>query len=200
MKGAPVTVVSGSVVSVGQETVSIQAWSPNIGPTTDQDEQVMLRIDSVDRPLILKTGNTDDLFVCTGDALDVACIEAADRFAILGIRNRKDGSVYLVRTANVVSARRELYTTLFTVIAVGVVSGMMCFVQRSTHFVLHAFLYFAAAGVGLGALGAIVRLLFGQSIWPDIRKLRQPGGKREMDAARKVLAFDSNEARAIRFL
>ncbi|MGN6648674.1 hypothetical protein [Trinickia sp.] len=200
MTSSAVQMVSGKVVSVNQETVSIEVWSPNIGPTTDEDEQVTLRLDSVDRPLILKTGNTEDLFIGAGDQLDVACIEAPERFAILGIRNRTDGSIYLVRTAHVVSARREVYTTVGCLIACGIISGMMCFVERSTRHVLDSFLFFAAGCAGLGALSVVIRLLFRQSIWPDIRKLVQPGGKREMQAAREALELGPEEGRAVRFL
>ena len=200
MTSATVQIVSGAVMSVSQELVVIDVWSPNIGPTTDQNEQITFRLDSTELPLILKTGTARELFVATGDRLDVACIEFPDRLAILAIRNVSDGSVYMVRTANVVSARREAYTTIFMVVASGVASGVIGFVQSSADVVVNSFVIGAAVSVGLGAVSAIVRSLSGWSVWPDIRKLMQPGGKREMEAARQALALEPNEGRAIRLL
>ncbi|CAB3663128.1 hypothetical protein [Trinickia soli] len=195
-----VQIISGGVISASQKPIVIDVWSPNLGPTTDQDEQITVRLDSIDRPLILKTGTTRELFIGTGDRLDVAYIELPDRLAILGIRNVKDGSVYLVRTADVVSARREIYTTLSAQIVCAIVAGLMGFVKRSIHVVVEPLLLGVAVCAGLGAVSAIVRTVSGRSVWPDVRKLVQPGGKREMDAARKALVLEPDEVRAIRFL
>jgi hypothetical protein len=193
-------IVSGAVISVSQKRVEIDVWSPNIGRTTDQNEQITFRLDAIDLPLILKTGKTHELFVAHGDRLDVACIECSDHLAILGIRNVNDGSIYMVRTANVVSVRREIYMSIFAVIAFGIASGVIGLAQRSMHAAVDLFLIGAAVSVGFGAVSAIVRLLSGWSVWPDLRKLVQPGGKREMDAARLALALEPKEGRAIRFL
>lgn len=200
MMRATVQLVSGSVVSVSQTPIVIDVWSPNLGPTTDEIEQITFRLDSVDLPLILKAGKTREFFVANGDRLDVACIPFPDRLAILGIRNANDGSLYMVRTANVVSARREIYTTIGAVLVWGIASAVIGFVQRSTHLIVDSFVIGGAVSVGLGAVSAIVRLLFGWSVWPDIRKLVQPGGKLEMDAARQALALQPRERCAIRFL
>lgn len=200
MMRATLQLVSGSVVSVSQKPIVIDVWSPNLGPTTDEIEQITFRLDSVDLPLILKAGKTRDLFVANGDRLDVACIPFPDRLAILGIRNANDSSLYMVRTANVVSARREIYTTIGAVLIWGIASAVIGFVQRSTHLIVDSFVIGATVSVGFGAVSAIVRLLFGWSVWPDIRKLLQPGGKLEMDAARQALALQPRERCAIRFL
>lgn len=200
MMRATVQLVSGSVVSVSQKPIVIDVWSPNLGPTTDEIEQITFRLDSVDLPLVLKAGKTREFFVANGDRLDVACIPFPDRLAILGIRNASDGSLYMVRTANVVSARREIYTTIGAVLIWGIASAVIGFVQRSTHLIVDSFVIGAAVSVGLGAVSAIVRLLFGWSVWPDIRKLVQPGRKLEMDAARQALALQPRERCAIRFL
>lgn len=200
MTRGTVQTVSGAVTSVSQKLVEIDVWSPNMGPTTDQNDQITFRLDAIDLPLILKTGKTRELFVANGDRLDVAYIECSDRLAILGIRNVNDGSVYMVRTANVVSVRREIYMSIFAVIAFGIASGVIGLAQRSAHAAVDSFLIGAAVSVGFGAVSVIVRSLSGRSVWPDIRKLVQPGGKREMDAARQALAPEPKEERAIRFL
>jgi hypothetical protein len=200
MMRATVRLVSGPVVSVSQQPIVIDVWSPNLGPTTDRIEQITFRLDAIELPLILKTDKIRALFVANGDRLDVACIEFPDRLAILGIRNANDGSLYLVRTADVVSARREIYTATGAVLVWAVAAGVIGFVQRSTHQIVDSFLIGAAVSVGFGVVSAIVRLLFGRSVWPDIRKLVQPGGKREMDAAREALALQPGERCAIRFL
>ncbi len=195
-----VKTVSGHVVSASQKPIVIEVWSPNLGPTTDQDEQITVQLDSIDRPLILKTSKTRELFIGAGDRLDVAYVELPDRLAVLGIRNVKDGSVYLVRTADVVSARREGYITIFTLIVFAIASGAAALIKRSADLFVDVFALGASVAVGLGVVSAIARVLFGRSVWPDIRKLVQPGGKREMNAARKVLALKPEERRAIRFL
>ncbi|HEY3536718.1 MAG TPA: hypothetical protein VGL01_04750 [Trinickia sp.] len=195
-----VQTVSGAVISVSQKPIVIDVWSPNIGPTTDQVEQITFRLDSIDLPLILRTGKTRELFVANGDRLHVACIAFPDRLAILGIRNVNDGSVYMVRTANVVSTRREIYTAIFAVVVWGMASAVIGFVQRSTHLAVDSFLIGAAVSVGFGAVSTIVRSLFGWSVWPDIRKLVQPGGKHEMHAAGQALGLGPKEERTIRFL
>ncbi len=200
MRADAMQVTSGRVLSVSQRSAVIRVWSPNLGPTTDRGEEITLRLDSIERPLILKTSKTYELFIAQGDQLDVACIECPDGLAIFGIRNAKDGSVYLVRPANVVGARRDIYVAISCVIACGICSGIVGFVQRSTHHLLDLYLIGMAASVGLCATSTIVRSLFGWNVWPDLRTLVQPGGKREVNAARKALALEPGEAGTVRFL
>lgn len=123
---------SGTVISASQKSIVINVWSPNVGPTTDRNEEITLRLDSIERPLILKTSNTHELFIAKDDRLDVACVEYPDRLAVVGIRNVTDGSEYLVRTANVIGVRRDIYTAIFGAITWAFCVSLVCFVQRST--------------------------------------------------------------------
>ncbi|CAE6763662.1 hypothetical protein [Paraburkholderia haematera] len=65
---------------------------------------------------------------------------------------------------------------------------------------LDLYLEISGTAVGLCVLSAILRSLFGLIVWPDIRRLVQPGGKHEMNAAWKALALEPKEGRNLRFL
>jgi hypothetical protein len=71
---------------------------------TDVGSQyVVLVLDGVDTPLTLNSFDPCTLFIAEGDALEVAGIRRGNRVDIYGIRNLTDGSVYLVRPAEMVS-------------------------------------------------------------------------------------------------
>ncbi|KVT03821.1 hypothetical protein WT24_25750 [Burkholderia sp. MSMB1078WGS] len=119
--------------------------------------------------------------------------------AVYGIRNTTDGSIYLVRPAKVAAARTDMFVTLFIFVAVMLASGIMSAVAR-TNGIVDAIAWFGAGTIGLFVLSTILRTVFGLIAWPEIRRLAQPGGKREMNAAKRALSLANTEARNIRFL
>ncbi|WP_082742319.1 hypothetical protein [Burkholderia sp. MSMB1078WGS] len=192
-------IASGCVTSVGQKTTSTKVWSNNLGWTTQGIEEISLQLDACDAPLVLRTSGARRLFVVAGDRLDVAYVEDRDRLAVYGIRNTTDGSIYLVRPAKVAAARTDMFVTLFIFVAVMLASGIMSAVAR-TNGIVDAIAWFGAGTIGLFVLSTILRTVFGLIAWPEIRRLAQPGGKREMNAAKRALSLANTEARNIRFL
>ncbi|WP_254208892.1 hypothetical protein [Burkholderia multivorans] len=116
------------------------------------------------------------------------------------MRDLTDGSIYLVRPARIQSARTDLTVTIGAPIAFAFVIGIMSVVQRSTHGMLAVFAWCAAAAIGLYWLSTVLRLLSGFALWPDIRRLEPPGGRREVGAAKATLTLAPEEAARIRFL
>ena len=200
MTNHPMQIVSGRVAAASQKSVVIEVYSQNLGWTTDQNEEVTLRLDSVDIPFMLKTRKTRSIFIAKDDQLDIVYVEHPDRLAIYGIRNVTDGSVYLVRTAKAASARADIVVTIACLVIVGICCGIVGLVAGSTDGLLDLSIVFGGTVIGLFVLSAILRSLFGLIAWPDIRRLAQPGGKHEMNAARKALAIAPKEGRHIRFL
>ncbi|AFQ51389.1 hypothetical protein [Burkholderia cepacia] len=193
-------IASGCVTSVSQKTISTKVWSNNLGWTTQSIEEIELRLDAFDAPLTLRTGGTRNLFVVAGDRLDVAYAEGRDNLAIFGIRNVTDGSIYLVRLARVASARTDVIVTIGVLIAVAFVIGIMSALQGSTDGMLDIFAWFGGTALGFLALSTILRSVFGVIAWPEIRRLNQPGGRREMNAAKNALSLTAADAPHIRFL
>ncbi|SAJ99042.1 hypothetical protein UA18_05263 [Burkholderia multivorans] len=111
-----------------------------------------------------------------------------------------DGSIYLVRAARTQNARTDLTVTIGALIAFAFVIGIMSAVQRSTDGMLAVFAWCAAATLGLYGLSTVLRSLFGFAPWPDIRRLKPPGGRREVGAAKAALTLAPEEAARIRFL
>ncbi|KWE55890.1 hypothetical protein WT53_24265 [Burkholderia sp. MSMB2157WGS] len=120
--------------------------------------------------------------------------------AVYGIRNTTDGSIYLVRPAKVAAARTDMFVTLFTLVALVFVCGIMSTTVRSTDGIVDAMAWFGAGTIGLFVLSTILRTVFDLIAWPEIRRLAQPGGKREMNAAKRALSLANTETRNIRFL
>lgn len=193
-------IISGRVTGVSQKSNVIDVYSQNVGWTTEQNEEIALRLDSEALPLILKTDSTRDIFVAKDDRVEIACIKQADRLAIFGIRNATDDSVYLVRTSKVSGARIDLMVLVAVVLVSAICCGIVGVVARSLDHMLDIYLDFVGVGVGLYVLSTVLRSVFGFVIWPGIRKLAQPGGRREMIAAKKALALSSTEDRNIRYL
>ncbi|MDF3083112.1 hypothetical protein [Burkholderia sola] len=193
-------IASGCVTSVGQKTVSTEVWSNNLGWTTQGIEEITLQLDAFDTPLVLRTNGTQRLFIVAGDRLNVAYAEGGDRLAVYGIRNTTDGSVYLVRPAKIAAARTDRFVMLFSLIALAFVFGIMSAVARSTDGMVDAIAWFGAVVIGLFVLSTILRTAFGLIVWPEIRRLTQPGGKREMNAAKHALSIANADTRNIRFL
>jgi hypothetical protein len=188
------------VTSVVQKTISTEVWSNNLGWTTQSIEEIALQLDAFDAPLVLRTSGTHRLFIVTGDRLNVAYAEGRNRLAVYGIRNRTDGSVYLVRPAKVAAARTDVFVTLFILVTLALVAGIMSAIARNTDGMVDAITWFGAGTIGLFVLSTILRTTFGLIAWPEIRRLTQPGGRREMNAARRALSLASAETRNIRFL
>ncbi|KUY82954.1 hypothetical protein WI27_08170 [Burkholderia cepacia] len=115
-----------------------------------------------------------------------------------GIRNATDASVYLVRPAKVAGARIDVFATLFLLVVF--VLGIMSAVSRSLDGMLDTFAWFAGGAIGFFLLSTILRTVFGVIVWPEIRRLRQPGGRREMNAARQALSLANDDTPNIRFL
>ncbi|WP_241171977.1 hypothetical protein [Burkholderia multivorans] len=111
-----------------------------------------------------------------------------------------DGSIYLVRAARTQSARTDLTVTIGALLAFAFVIGIMSAVQRSTDGMLAVFAWCAAATIGLYGLSTVLRSLFGFAPWPDIRRLKPPGGRREVGATKAALTLAPEEAARIRFL
>lgn len=192
--------VSDCVTSLSQKTLSTKVWSNNLGWTTQSVEEITLQLDAFEAPLVLRTSGTRRLFITAGDRLNVAYCEGGGRRAVYGIRNTTDGSVYLVRPAKVAAARTDMFATLFLLVALVFVFGIISAVARSTDGIVDPILWFGAGTIGLFVLGTILRAAFGLIPWPEIRRLAQPGGKREMNAAKHALSVANTETRNIRFL
>ncbi|WP_175965829.1 hypothetical protein [Burkholderia sp. BCC0322] len=193
-------IASGRVTSVSQQTISTEVWSNNLGWTRQSIEEIALQLDTHDAPLTVRTSGTRNLFIVAGDRLTVAYAPNQDRRAIYGIRNTTDGSVYLVRTAKVASGRTDVFVTIGLLVALAFIGGIMCAVSRSTSGMLDAFAWFASGAIGLFVLSTLLRIVFGVIVWPEIRRLAQPGGKREMNAARHALSLAKEDTPHIRFI
>lgn len=192
--------VSGRVTAIGQQSIETKVWSNNLGWTTQSIEEITLHLDSLASPLMFRTNGTTRLFIANGDRLNIACVDGQDRQIVYGIRNMTDGSAYLLRPAKVASARADVTVMLGCVVAAAVVSGIVSVVTLSTESMFDVFALISAFAIGLGVLSAILRILFGVILWPEIRRLAQPGGKREMNAATTALSFTPEETRHVRII
>ncbi|EMN5129308.1 hypothetical protein RVV79_002405 [Burkholderia contaminans] len=200
MSDRTMQIASGCVTSVSQNSISTKVWSNNLGMTTQSIEEIALQIDTVDAPLTLRTDSTRSVFIVAGDRLTVAYTQDRDRRAIYAIRNATDGSVYLVRTAKVAAARMDIVVTIGMLVAMAITIGLVSATERSTDSVLEISTWFGGAAIALFLLSTILRTVFGAILWPEIRRLRQPGGKREMNAARHALSLSNEETSHIRFI
>ncbi|CAI8693705.1 hypothetical protein C5615_34245 [Burkholderia cepacia] len=200
MTDGSMRIASGCVTSVSQKTISTQVWSNNLGWTTRSIEEIALQLDAFEAPLTLRTSATRSLFIVAGDRLDVAYTEGQDRLAIYGIRNVTDGSVYLVRPAKIAGARIDVFVTLFLLVALVFILGIMSAVSHGKGGMLDAAMWFAGGAIGLFLLSTMLRTVFGVIVWPEIRRLAQPGGKREMHAALDALSLAADDTRRIRFI
>ncbi|KAG8155213.1 hypothetical protein [Burkholderia catarinensis] len=192
--------ISGRVTAIGQQSIETKVWSNNLGATTQSIEEITLQLDSIASPLVFRTNRTTRLFIADGDRLNVAYAGDQDRQIVYGIRNVTDGSAYLLRPAKVASARIDLVVMLGCVVAAAVVSGIVSAVTLSTDSMLDVFALISASAIGLCVLSALLRILFGVILWPEIRRLAQPGGKREMNAAAQALSITQEETRHVRFI
>lgn len=192
--------VSGRVTAIGQQSIETKVWSNNLGATTQSIEEITLRLDSLASPLVFRTNRTTRLFIADGDRLNVAYADDQGRRIVYGIRNVTDGSAYLLRPAKVAGARADLFVMLICVVAAAVVSGIVSVVTLSMDSMFDVFALISASVIGLCVLSAILRSLFGVIVWPEIRRLAQPGGKREMNAAAQALSLTQEEARHVRFI
>ena len=192
--------VSGRVTAISQQSIETKVWSNNLGTTTQSIEEITLKLDSLASPLVFRTNRTTRLFIADGDRLNVAYVGDQDRQSVYGIRNMTDGSAYLLRPAKVAGARADLFVMLICVVAAAVVSGIVSAVTLSMDSMFDVFALISASVIGLCVLSAILRILFGVIVWPEIRRLAQPGGKREMNAAAQALSLTQEETRHVRFI
>ncbi|NHV26096.1 hypothetical protein [Burkholderia sp. D-99] len=192
--------VSGRVTAIDQQSIETKIWSNNLGSTTQSIEEITLHLESLASPLVFRTNRTTRLFIADGDRLNVAYADVQDRQIVYGIRNMTDGSAYLLRPAKVASARTDLTVMLLCVVAAAVVSAIVSVVTLSTESTFDVFALISACAIGLGVLSAILRILFGVILWPEIRRLAQPGGKREMTAATTALSITQEETRHVRII
>ncbi|MBN3768937.1 hypothetical protein [Burkholderia sp. Se-20378] len=200
MNDRTMQIASGCVTSVSQQTISTKVWSNNLGMTTQSIEEIALQLDTVDAPLTLRTDSTRSVFIVAGDRLTVAYAQDRDRRALYAIRNATDGSVYLVRPAKVAAARIDVVVTIGMLVAMAITIGLVSAMERSTDSVLQIATWFGGAAIALFLLSTILRTVFGAIVWPEIRRLRQPGGKREMNAARSALSLSNEDTSHIRFI
>ncbi|MPV59268.1 hypothetical protein CFB46_22665 [Burkholderia sp. HI2761] len=191
---------SGRVTAISQQSIETKVWSNNLGATTQSIEEITLQLDSLASPLVFRTNRTTRLFIAAGDRLNVAYADGQDHPIVYGIRNMTDGSTYLLRPAKVASARTDLVVMFGCVVAAAVMSGIVSAVTLSTESTFDVFALISASAIGLCVLSAILRILFGVILWPEIRRLAQPGGKREMNAATQALSFTQDETRHVRFI
>lgn len=193
-------VVKGRVKSASQKLIETRGSDANGGTTTYDSQSIALRLDGQPLALMLNTTKAADIFVGHDDELDVACLPFADRLEIYGIRNRTDGSVYLARTAHVASARWERlgFAIMLPTALIAALIGHFNGVGR-----VESLWVFLGLGLGFPALvrlvSAIARL-FGFVAMPEARGHAQPGGHREMRAAREALAITQDEQDRIRFV
>lgn len=200
MNDHAIQTASGCVTSVSQKTISTKVWSNNLGWTTQGIEEITLRLDACEVPLVLRTSGTRRLFIAACDQLTVAYARSGDCAALYGIHNVTDGSVYLVRPAKIAAARTDMFVTLFVLVALILVFGIISAVARSMDGIVNAIVWFGAGTIGLFVLSTILRTVFGVIVWPEVRRLTQPGGKREMHAAKHALLLADTETPNIRFL
>ncbi|NTY38997.1 hypothetical protein [Burkholderia diffusa] len=193
-------IASGGVTAIGQQSIETKVWSNNLGATTQSIEEITLQLDSLASPLVFRTNRTTRLFLADGDRLNVAYADGQGRQIVYGIRNMTDGSAYLLRPAKVAGARTDLVVMLICVVAAAVVSGIVSAVTLSTESMFDVFALISASAIGLCVLSAILRVLFGVIVWPEIRRLAQPGGKHEMKAATQALSLTPEETRHVRFI
>jgi hypothetical protein len=191
MMNSPMKANAGQVVEASQKPIIIRVFSKNGGWTTEQTEEITLRLDSLDLPLVFRTKETGSIFIAEGDRVEVASMERPDHLALYGLRNVTDGSTYLVRPAKIASARIELSVVVAGLLLTGLVIGAMTMMKLGTDGLLKVYGQFAGVAFGLLLLSAFLRSVFGWIAFPEIRKLVQPGGRREVNAAKRALGLAS---------
>ncbi|VVU50855.1 hypothetical protein BAN20980_03575 [Burkholderia anthina] len=90
--------------------------------------------------------------------------------------------------------------TICVPIAVAFVIGIMSALARSMNGMLDMFAWFGGTAIGFLVLGTILRSVFGVIVWPEIRRINQPGAKPEMTAASNALPLAPEETPHIRFI
>ena len=90
--------------------------------------------------------------------------------------------------------------TICVPVAVAFVIGLMSAPARSTDGMLDMFASFGGTAIGFLVLGTILRSGFGMIVWPEIRRLNQPGAKPETTAASHALSLAPEETPHIRFI
>lgn len=193
MTPSPMQAINGRVTSASQKSVVVDVWSQNVGWTTEQNEEITLRLDSVDVPFILRTSKARRIFIAEGDQLDVACIAAADHLAVYGMRNVSDGSAYLVRTASVANARMTLFCLTVAIAVFGLITGLPEIWDPDTMQSSMFFLECSGMALFLGTTAVVSSSVFGYVPFRSIRLLVQPGGRREMRAAKDLLQRKSEK-------
>lgn len=200
MTSPAMAVMSGRVSAASQKSVIVDVYSQNLGPTTEQNEEITLQLDSSDLPIVIKTSQARQIFIAEGDHLDVAGVAHADKLAVYGFRNVTDGSVYLVRTAGVASGRMDRFIMILGIIVLGLLFGGVGVGTQDLKKCLEIYAFVVALLIVLFAMSTLSRSMFGFVPYRAIRLLTLPGGRREMRAAREALTIGSEEGREVRIL
>lgn len=193
-------VVSGRMVSISQRTITTTRASFNedggVATSDENSEYIEIKLDTHDKPFVINSNRSSDLFIGKDDALDMAGVCQGGHVDIYGIRNVTDGSVYIVRPEKVEN-RSATYaiTGVSALVSLGVI-GMMAFdgVRDLTA-------YLSVVVCGLFVL-AMIYCIFSLRRWgvignERIGKHTQKGDAQEMECARFALQLTIDERRRI---
>jgi hypothetical protein len=188
--------LTGRVISIKQNTKSSHHTSiGESGAVQSHDvysELIEIAIDTCDQPFILNTDKTSNFFIGQDDVLDISGIWQGDRFEIYGIRNKIDGSVYLVSPDKVESRKTSYYIIGF--IGVGALI-MVAYVSIADRLGIDAILQMLAV---LAFALVLMFCIFSLGRWgimsnKMIGEHTQEGDKSEMVRAKLTLGVTTDE-------
>ena len=193
-------IVSGTLCAIAQGTKTTEhinvTESGGVSTSDEHSERIEIRLDSCEVPCVIQTNRSSDLFIGKEDVLDIAGIWRGSHIEIYGIRNRTDGSLYLVQPDAVESRKATLAVTGL----VGLGFPVMI-IAMAIHGERDIGVYVAMTIAG-AAIVAIFYTLFSLARWGLFSNARisehtQSGGRREMEQAIDALRITSDERQRI---